>query len=549
MTHTWWVALVVALSFACDHAKVDCSDPGKLLLVSPTPLGNELLEGLIERALKAGASSPIVIGEGIGSEGDRTGGFVSLPKDRCVLVFARGSKGVGDLDLFVYGDDGAPLATDESSSAEAAVVVCPPHPERAYVTARIATGTGVVAVGAAEITVDKAVAAAGAIGAKSQGEESGRLESWPGLEAKVASHRKSIGSSWEDVRRFATLVDPRAATRTTVAIEAGRCLDVLVVPSDEVPSLEVVAEDETGRIVARAQADGRDRSMVLCSDAGDSISVAARPRGGSGLVAFVLGRSPKRAASEIETRVRIEHVSQPESAERARAQLAKLVDLGWGKGKASGSGEARLGRRTSLDVKLGAGCSRLDVVAGHPLGPLSAALWDDAGSLLAESAGSSRATLYACGKARSSRLDVESGGRPGPFVVDTRTFVDVPAEVLKRPLAAARLLDRVVGSSDEDPRPLASARAIDLEQGKLFSSSFVVPASTCTEVVVALDAGGAGLDVRVVDEASGEDAIGRGQLVASQRLCGNKSSRRAKLEVRVDRGPAMGLVIFRTPEP
>ena len=530
---------------ACHPPPGDCANAGRLALSDGPAAQNELLAGLVERAEKAGATATLVVSEGLGSEGDRTGGFLTLPKDRCVLVFARGSKGVGDLDLFVYADDGTALATDESSSAEAAVVVCPPHPDRAYVTARIATGAGIVAIGAAEIAVDKAVVAAGAIGAKSQGEESGRLESWPGLEAKVAAHRKAIGSSWEDVRRFATLVDPRAATRTTVPIEAGRCLDVLVVPSEEVPSLEVVVEDDGGRIVGRAQAEGRDRSLVVCSDAGDTVSVAARPRGGSGLAAFVLGRSPKRAAAEIETRIRIDHVSQGGTAEKARAELAKLVDVGWGKGRPSGSGEARLGRRTNLELKLGAGCSRLDVVAGHPLGPLSAALWDDGGFLLAESAGSSRATLYACGASRTTRLDVESAGRPGPFVVDVRTLADTPAEALKRPLAAARLFDRMIGSGDEDPRILAGVRAIDLDVGKLFSSSFVVPANACTEVVVALDAG-SGLDLRVVDEASGEDAIGRGQQVASQRICGNKSSRRAKLEVRVDRGPAPGLVLFRT---
>ncbi len=65
------------------------------------------------------------------------------------------------------------------------------------------------------------------------------------------------------------------------------------------------------------------------------------------------------------------------------------------------------------------------------------------------------------------------------------------------------------------------------------------------EVVVALDAG-SGLDLRVVDEASGEDAIERRQQVASQRICDNKSSRRTKLEMRVDRGPAPSLVLFRT---
>ncbi len=537
---------MLALSWlGCSGAPPPCPDPNDKLALATAPRpGYGLLDPLVERAEQAGARQITVIADGVGSEGDRTGGYIKLPSKSCVVVFARASKGVGDLDLFVYADDGTIVATDESSSAEAAVVLCPPVPERVYVAARIANGGGSLSVGAAEVEPGAAPRVASALGARTQGQESGRLESWPGLEAKVAAHRKALGSSWEDVRRFATLVDPRAATRSSITIDPGRCIDVMVVPSEEVPSLEVVAEEKGGRIVARAASEGRDRTLVLCSDAGDEITIAARPRGGAGLAAFVIGRSPKRAASEIAHKTRIEHLSQSETAETARTLLAKQVDLSWGKGNPAGAGEARLGSRTTLDLRLAEGCSRLDVVAGHPLGPLTAALWDGA-ALLAESSGSARATLYACGPKRALRLDVESGGRPGPFVVDARTVSGQSADVQKRPLAAARVLDRFIGSSDDPPTLLGDARAVELDSARMLSSSFVVPQSSCTEVVVALESG-AGVEVRIVDEASGDDVIGRGLSVASQRLCGNKSSRRAKLEVRVDKGPAPALIAFQT---
>ena len=50
----------------------------------------------------------------------------------------------------------------------------------------------------------------------------------------------SLGGRWEDVRRLAMPVSPRAASRLSAALEPGRCLDVLVIPSEEVSSLEVV---------------------------------------------------------------------------------------------------------------------------------------------------------------------------------------------------------------------------------------------------------------------------------------------------------------------
>jgi hypothetical protein len=49
-----------------------------------------------------------------------------------------------------------------------------------------------------------------------------------------------------------------------------------------------------------------------------------------------------------------------------------------------------------------------------------------------------------------------------------------------------------------------------------------------------------------VDETTQKDVLGRGKVVASQRLCGGKTSRKSRLELRVDDGPAPALVLHRT---
>lgn len=546
MTRAQLSSLLALGLVACHDPAPRCPSPGPPLeVIEAPPLARELLSEPADRAGRAGAGPLVVVAVGLASEGDKIGGFVSLPPGRCALVYARGSKGVLDLDLFGFADDGGALASDESSSANAGFLLCPPHAERAYFSARVASGAGLVAIGAHEVDLERGAEVALAVGARKSGEDSGRLESWPGLEAKVASHRRAIGSSWEDVRRFATVVDARAATRSTIGVEPGRCLDVLVVPSEDLSTLDVTIEDAAGRVIARAAPDGRDRSIVLCSELGDELTIAARPRGGSGVAAFVVGRSPKGAIAELSDATRVERVSQTVSADEARAELAKLLDPAWGKPTPAGAGEARVGSRTSLDLKLLAGCSRVDVVAGKPLGPVAAALWGSDGKLLAEAEGTLRATSYACGAARSARADVESRGRVGPFVVDVRTWKAAPAELVKRPLAAARLLDRVLGAEAGSPSVVEEARPVDLEAQSLHSSSFVVAQGACTEVVVALEAG-SGLDLRLVDEATQKDVLARGARVASQRVCGGKTSRKVRLELRVDVGPAPALVLLRT---
>lgn len=517
-------------------------------VVAEPERGRELLAPVTARARAAGAGEVTLLGASIGTEGDRVGAFVEAPSDGCVLAIAEGSATVQDIDLFAFSDDGAMLASDEASSPSAAVLVCPPHPGRLYVAARIMSGTGLVALGSAAVAPKQAITAARAVGARGQGDDSGKLDSWPGLEAKLRERRAALGGRWEDLRRLVAPLDPRAPTRVSVPLEAGRCVDAFIVPSEEVASVDVVLESREGRIVGRGTAYGRDRGVVVCSDSDETITVAMRPRVAQGAAAVVIGRSPRGAEVEIARVVRVERLAQPLELDEARGSLAKSLADAWPAPAVVARGQAIVGSRSSHPVKLEKGCTRLDVVAGRPLGTVTAALWDDAtGELLAETVGGSGAALHACGPARAARIDVEARSRPGPYAVEARRDRAAPPALVAHPVAAARLLDRVLASS-ADPRGAAVAEAsqvASLDESRVTRLPLNVERGACYDLVASLDGGAAsGLELRVDDGSGGPAPVARGRHVASERFCVGDASPRA-VELRLGRGRADALVLTR----
>jgi hypothetical protein len=514
-------------------------------VVEPPSAARAVLDGVSSRATKAGAGALDLVAHGVGTEGEKAGAFVLLPKSGCELVTAAGSSGVTDVDLFAFDDDGTSVGADESPSASAAIMLCPPHPERVYVMARVVSGGGIVAVGAQEVAVDKVRAVAAAVGARGRDDDSGRLDSWPGLEAKVREHRAALGGHWEDVRRLAAPLDPRAPTRTTFTIEPRRCADVLVVPSDEVSAVEVVAETSDGRIAARAQAQGHDRTLLVCSETGEALTLSMRPRLAQGVAAVIVGRSREGAEPEIARTVRIDRPGAPLSLDAAEKALdAELAKASYGPARSVAKGQAKVGSRASVDVKLAKGCTRLDVVPGAPSGPVRASLWDDRGLLLSEGEGTARAPLFACGAGGSARLDVEGSARPGPFAVSQRPFQAVEPSLLHEPLAASRLLARAEAEGI-DATSLVDVREIKLAHTSLAKEPFEVKPATCREIVVALGAKGSGLELRLVDDATGADSIVRARFVVSDRVCAGPTPRRFTAEVRLGDGEGGALAVAR----
>ena len=499
------------------------------------------------RASGAGAGEMRILDSELVSEGDHVGAFVEIPAEECVLAFTRPSPTIVDVNLFAYEDDGSAFATDESPEPQAAILVCPPHPARLYVMARVMAGLGVLGIGVQPVPPAAADRVAHVMGVRGRpGEDSGRLDAWPGLERKLRAHREAVGGHWEDVRRLAMPVSSRLATRLSATVEAQRCLDVLVAPGDEVATMEVVIEDSDGRVLGRGTEFGRDRAIVACAGEATAVNVSIRPRGSQGLVAVSLARSALGGEGEILGHTRVVYLSQTLDLDaRRRSVLALLAPLGYETPQEVGTGTARIGSRLAMPINLPPGCARLDILAGKPLSGVSATLWDERGHLLGEAQSGASAALFACGPGGPGRLDIEGLGTPGPFAVELRKDKSAPAHLLSHPLAAARLLARLnAGGEWADAAIASNAVAVSLDE----ASRTTLPVSTsfagCVDVFAAINEGGAGLDL-YLRTGSGEGSAARARYVVTERVCGAERGRPVVVELRLLAGKTTALVVTR----
>ena len=87
--------------------------------------------------------------------------------------------------------------------------------------------------------------------------------------------------------------------------------------------------------------------------------------------------------------------------------------------------------------------------------------------------------------------------------------------------------------------------AVDQLRSVVRAVSFSVQPGACAEVIAAIDAGGQGVDLRIVDGTSGESSLVRGAHVASDRLCAGGAAKPAKAELRLSSGKADALVLVR----
>lgn len=553
--------LSAAIALGCSAALACSAAPGDRPPAKPAPAGQgplpagdgrldgqRLLAEDAALAIAAGAGPLRILGADIASEGDRIGAFVEIPEGECLVALARPSPTIGDVDLFAFEDDGSPFATDESPNQGGTILVCPPHPRRLYVVARVMAGVGLLSVGVQSVPAAKAEAVTAAVRARGRpGEDTGRLDAWPGLESKVREHRAAVGGKWEDVRRVAVPVTPRATSRISIALDPDRCADILLAPSEEVTSLDAVVEDARGRVIARTRERGRDRSAVVCAASRAEISVAMRPRASQGLVAVIIARSAPGASAEVALTTFADHVTQPRDLPEARGALERaLAGHGYGPPRLAGTSSARTGQRATVAVDVPAGCARVDVVAGKPLGAFRADLWDDQSTLVTQAYGGAQATFFACGKGGSWRADVEALDAPGPFAVEVRKEKTAPAALVAHPLAAARLLGRLeAAGTPVDASAAQSAQVLPLDAAALRTTTFAVPVNACIEVIAALDAGGQGLDMRVIDGTTSESSLVRGATVASDRLCAGGAPKSGKAELRLSAGKADALVLTR----
>ncbi|MBX3211847.1 MAG: hypothetical protein KF850_07430 [Labilithrix sp.] len=496
-----------------------------------------LLGDLPARASRFGAGPLAIVASGPMTEGERVGAFVEVPKDVCLLAYARSSASLEDIDLAAFAEEGNPIAVDEGPDPKPTLLICPPHPERVYVAAHAAAGEGLCVIAAQLVPRERADAVGRAVNAHGSTPKS--PETWPGLDDHVRAHRAAIGGTWEEQRRVAVAVDSRAPSSVALSIDEGGCADVVVVPDEDVAVVDVDAFDADGRFVARARDTVAVRTLTVCSQAAVAGSLQVRPHVGRGLVAVVLAKAKGESAREMLTRPEVAWVASGQPLDAARAARERsLGKAGYAAATATHGGQLQLGRRVTVPVALaGAPCARVDVVAGAPLALVEAAIWDDAGALLASGDGADGTVLFACGKGKA-RLDLGTRGRPGPFSVLVRPEKWSDPKLSAHPLAASRMLARGAGPASGGHLGKAGVvRHAVLEPAKRYVHEANIPAGQCLAVALGVEGEGTGLEVRAFDAVSGDELDrAHGQDAAAVRACAGPATRSIRVEARATAG-------------
>lgn len=506
-----------------------------------------LLGDAPKRAMAQGAGPHVVVASSVVGEGERLGAFVEATDDACLLAYARGSASIEDLDIYALSDDGSPIALDESPEPRPAILVCPPRPRRFYVALEAATGAGLAVLVAHQVPRAKAKAVAVALGARGALGVAARAEAFPGLDALVAERRRTLGGAWEESKRGSVAVDTTAPSYVAISASAGDCVDVLVVPNDDVGLVDVELFDDEGRQVGKARGAAETRAIAFCTEETFAGTLRLRSHVGQGACGYVVSRANASFAKEARTRPDVAFHGVPlalADAEKARSEA--LAKAGYASAPTAIRGTLTASKIISHFQDLRGACTRVDVVAGSPLRRSAIEVWSAQGSLLGEGEGLLGGVAYACGRGRA-RIDLEGRGGGGPYALTVRPVPWTGSELTSAPLAASRMLARASrGPHDTFEGTAAGLRAVALSPTSLTGFSEDVAPGSCLAAYLGIEGAGGGVTLRAVDEKTNEEIDrAHGDVSAGVLACATTKALRVKLEAHTSVGSAAGVVGLR----
>lgn len=519
-----------------------------------------LLGDDVRAARQLGAGEPRLALTGTGISGDSLGAFADVAQGECALLLGRGTRGVQDVDLFAFDEDGTVLASDEAATKNANLVLCPPAAARVFASARLAAGVGMFGMTLQTVAPSRIAELGRRFGlASSRASEVSELSSsWPGLDERLIEHRRRIGGRWETLRKVALPLDPRAYVNVSALIEPGTCLDLYVMPSEDVAHLELEVLDASGRWIGSGEARGVDRNLMVCSAELREVGIRSRPHAGRGLAALVVSTAGAAEVGASSSRFDLRPEGSLEARRRATDQ--RLSALGYARPRLLRQGALQTERRLSIPLALEAGCSRLDVLTAAPLRSLRAWLWDGRGQLMAEDVGGIDATLFACGPAQSVRLDLDTASRGGEFALEVRSSSVRARAADGNALAMGRLLSALDARGQLSLPRLPDVQLVRVSGTELARVSLVIPAGRCAQISAALGRDASGLELRLMDvtapsEEPGLDGteVGYGAYAASARMCAVKPAQErsvvAELRANVGEGAALWSSFIFDPDP
>jgi hypothetical protein len=457
-------------------------------------------------AQAAGAEPAAVIIAESGAVGDRFTRVVDADEKSCVLIMARGVDKIADLDLYAYSEDGTALAVDDRTDPKPTLLLCPPHPRHIYVTARIATGQGMIAVGVHSVPLNRArrvQATLHAVGQHDAGEQaSASTASVADVERRLRDHLDSLGGRWTPVAQSALAVDSRIPSLTGMVVQAGTCVDALVLAPLTVTGLDIEALDTNGRTLGRAVNTEQDKSIVACAQEQRQFSLQLRPHEGSGTVLVLVSRGSLLAGRATEHPVELSENEPIEPlVENVHRQLrARQQKIGHRIAQAT----LACGEPFRIEESVEANCSRFDVFAGAPARGVEARAYSADGELVSMNDNGQYLPLLVCGHARVS-LVFDAQSRGGPLWVEKSVLPAVSPDLIGSPRAAARLFQRAheLGGVLEVTE-LQRVRKLTLGPRQRSEQLITLQAGQCADVFASIEGQPTGIRLHGMDPDSGE---------------------------------------------
>lgn len=454
------------------------------------------------RAVAIGASEPEVIVAEAGAAGDRFTRVIEAKSSDCVLIMARGSERITDVDLYAFGEQGSVLAQDDRPDPSPTLLLCPPHPLHIYVTARIASGQGVVAVGVQRVPPERARAVRLALRATTESSpEPVPPSAVADVDLRLRAHHENLGGQWTPFAQSAVVADYRVPTLTGIAVDSSSCVDVLALAPADIAGLDLEIVDDAGRMVARSITDEQDKYLVVCSEVRKNFALQLRPRDGIGSVQLILSRGDLQAGRAIADSVDL-------GPGRSIAELQERV---WGSAFAKLKDRPQLvadltlaqGEQQRFEQPRHSGCVRLDVYAGVPSLGVQVRVFDEHGRLIDANKNAQYLPILNCASGSSSVV-VEAHARGGPLRIERSSEGKFSAAAQQYPRAASRLFRRAWELR-------AIKRFSDFEQveaesspgGAAWHKKVLVHAGQCADAFFALDGEESGVQLEHADDEAG----------------------------------------------
>lgn len=535
---TFALGIASAAVVSCAHGRP--SEAEKPKAASAVHVPPPELAGFAREAELAGASPLEVLASGGGIPGDSLSAFVSVPAGRCAVLAARGAQGVTDLDLYLFGDDGDELATEDDRLSPATLIYCAKDaPVRVFALSRIAAGRGAFSLGLADAPGGREATLRARLLTPPR-PALARPSDFPGVDAELGDHRSLLGGTWRDVRRVLVPVDHRLPTQVDVALDADRCVDAFLMTDEDVVDLDVEALSRTGRVLARAETLGASRALLLCSGSDpDQVTLRLRPHAGRGVVLVAISELTEGAGR------RNLHPEFP------RHDLAPPPGPAPAKPQAAVRRELSTERMVMLPLSR-TGCQRVEVAPYSPLLGYRVSAYDGEGRLIGEHEGRTAAALYLCLPKSASgpgRMHLQALSRGGPLDVQSLPEEAPAGGALERaPLAASRLLgmasDLGVLTRVADIGQVSEHR---IGPDELVRIPLAVPAERCLLVLGAAERTGPGLELGLVDAETARFVdVSRGLHTAWVRTCAaSGQTEQIVVELRAPHGTTTALLATR----